>query len=176
MIVLAGWLAGCAAPYYAAIDVQALGPYTLGSGDRLRVIVFGQDSLSNTYDVDGSGNISMPLVGLVEAAGLTTTALGHVIQDRLRNGYLREPHVSVEVEAYRPFFILGEVTTAGQYPFINGMTVETAVAVAGGFTPRAYKESAEITRIVNGVPVVATVPMIQPVSPGDTVTIRERFF
>ncbi len=71
---------------------------------------------------------------------------------------------------------LGEVTTAGQYPFINGMTVENAVAVAGGFTPRAYKWSAELTRVINDVPVVATVPITQPVQPGDTVTIRERFF
>jgi polysaccharide biosynthesis/export protein len=176
MIVLTGWLGGCAAPHYAVFDAQANRPYTLGSGDRLRVIVFGQDSLSNTYDVDGSGNISMPLIGLVKAAGLSTAALEQAIEDRLRNGFLREPRASVEVEAYRPFFVLGEVTTAGQYPFINGMTVENAVAVAGGFTPRAYKGSAELTRVINGVPVVVTVPMTQPMLPGDTVTIRERFF
>ena len=176
VIIFTGWLTGCAAPHYAAFDAQANAPYTLGSGDRLRVIVFGQDSLSNTYAVDGSGNISMPLIGVVKTAGLTTAALQHAIEERLHNGYLREPQVSVEVDAYRPFFVLGEVTTAGQYPFINGMTVENAVAVAGGFTPRAYKGSADLTRVINGVPVVATVPITQPVRPGDTVTIRERFF
>ena len=178
MIVLTGLLAGCAAPHYrsALFDAQANEPYTLGSGDRLRIIVFGQDSLSNSYSVDGSGHISMPLIGLVEAAGLTTAALERSIEDRLRNGFLREPRVSVEVEAYRPFFVLGEVTTAGQYPFINGMTVENAVAIAGGFSPRADKSGADLTRVINGVPVVATVPMIQPMQPGDTVTIRERFF
>jgi polysaccharide export outer membrane protein len=178
MIVLTGLLGGCAAPHYrsALFDAQANEPYTLGSGDRLRIIVFGQDSLSNSYSVDGSGHISMPLIGLVEAAGLTTTALERSIEDRLHNGFLREPRVSVEVEAYRPFFVLGEVTTAGQYPFINGMTVENAVAIAGGFSPRADKAGADLTRVINGVPVVATVPLIQPMQPGDTVTIRERFF
>ncbi|HWG03570.1 MAG TPA: polysaccharide biosynthesis/export family protein [Beijerinckiaceae bacterium] len=176
VLLLTGWLAGCAPPHYAVFDTPQNAPYTLGSGDRLRVIVFGQDSLSNTYAVDGTGNISMPLIGLVRARGLTTATLEHAIAERLRNGFLRDPQVSVEVEAYRPFFVLGEVTTAGQYPFINGMTVENAVAVAGGFTPRAYKWSAELTRVINGVPVVATVPITQPVQPGDTVTIRERFF
>ena len=118
----------------------------------------------------------MPLIGLVEAAGLTTAELERGIESRLRNGFLREPRVSAEVEAYRPFFVLGEVTTAGQYPFINGMTVENAVAIAGGFTPRADKSSADLMRVINGVPVVATVPLIQPMQPGDTVTIHERFF
>jgi polysaccharide export outer membrane protein len=176
VLLLTSWLAGCAPPHYAIFDTPLNAPYTLGSGDRLRVIVFGQDSLSNTYAVDGAGNISLPLIGLVKAKGLTTVTLERAIAERLRNGFLRDPQVSVEVEAYRPFFILGEVTTAGQYPFINGMTVENAVAVAGGFTPRAYKWSAELTRVINDVPVVATVPITQPVQPGDTVTIRERFF
>lgn len=177
MMVLGGLLAGCA-PYYRStvFRAQANDPYRLGSGDRLRVIVFGQDSLSNSYSVDGSGNISMPLIGLVKAAGLTTAALGHSIAARLRDGFLRDPHVSVEVEAYRPFFVLGEVNTAGQYPFINGMTVENAVAIAGGFTPRADKSGAVLTRVIHGVPVVATVPLTQPMQPGDTVRIRERFF
>jgi polysaccharide export outer membrane protein len=178
MIVLTGLLGGCATPHYrsALFDAHANEPYTLGSGDRLRIIVFGQDSLSNTYSVDGSGHISMPLIGLVEAAGLTTSALARDIENRLHNGFLREPQVSVEVEAYRPFFVLGEVTTAGQYPFINGMTVENAVAIAGGFSPRADKSGADLTRVINGVPVTATVPLVQPMRPGDTVTIRERFF
>ena len=171
-------LQGCAAPQYQAayFRTPANAPYRLGSGDRLRVIVFGQDSLSNAYDVDGSGNISMPLIGLARAAGLTSGELQREIADKLRKGYLRDPQISVEVQAYRPFFILGEVTTAGQYPYINGMTVETAVAVAGGYTPRAYKSAATVTRVINGVPVTAQVPMTQIVLPGDTVTVRERFF
>jgi polysaccharide export outer membrane protein len=171
-------LEGCGAPRYqpSAFATRANAPYTLASGDRLRVIVFGQDSLSNTYDVDGSGNISMPLVGLISAKGLTTDELQHAIEAKLRNGYLREPRVSVEVQAYRPFFVLGEVTTAGQYPFINGMTVETAIAVAGGFSPRGYQHGADLTRVINGVPVTARVPLTELVRPGDTIKVPERFF
>jgi polysaccharide export outer membrane protein len=151
-------------------------PYTLASGDRLRVIVYGQDALSNSYAVDGTGRIAMPLIGTVDANGLTTGELAHSVENRLRAGFLREPRVSVEVEAYRPFFVLGEVTTAGQFPYINGMTVQNAVAVAGGFTPRAAKWSAELTRTVDNNPITATVPLTQPVRPGDTITIKERLF
>lgn len=171
-------LEGCGAPPYqpAAFATRANAPYTLASGDRLRVIVFGQDTLSNTYDVDGSGNISMPLIGLVSAYGRTTDGLQDAIASKLRNGFLREPRVSVEVEAYRPFFVLGEVTTAGQYPFINGMTVQTAVAVAGGYSPRGYQHGADLTRVINGVPYTARVPLTELVRPGDTIKVPERFF
>nr|WP_244427140.1 polysaccharide biosynthesis/export family protein [Methyloferula stellata] len=160
-------------PYF---DVDPNAPYTLGSGDRLRIIVFGQDSLSNSYAVDGSGHISMPLIGIVEAEGLTTASLARRIEAQLRNGFLRDPKVSVEVEAYRPFFILGEVTTPGQYPFVSGMTVETAVAIAGGFTPRAFKGGADLNRVIDGQPFTGTIPITQLVRPGDTIYIHERFF
>jgi polysaccharide biosynthesis/export protein len=118
----------------------------------------------------------MPLIGLVRARGLTTEELQREVADKLRDGYLRDPQVSVEVEAYRPFFILGEVTTAGQYPYISGMTVEKAVAVAGGFTPRAYEGSANLTRVIDGRPITGSVPMTETILPGDTITIRERLF
>ncbi len=170
-------LQSCAVPRYIPyFDVDPNAPYTLASGDRLRIIVFGQDSLSNTYAVDGSGHISMPLIGIVQAEGLTTAGLARQIEAQLRNGFLREPRVSVEVEAFRPFFILGEVTTPGQYPFVNGMTIETAVAIAGGFTPRGFHGGADLTRVIQGQPYTATVPMIQLVRPGDTIFVRERFF
>jgi polysaccharide biosynthesis/export protein len=151
-------------------------PYTLANGDRLRVLVFGQESLSNSYTVDGAGQISMPLIGPVGAFGQTTRSLESAIAAKLRAGFLREPKVSVEVELYRPFFILGEVTTSGQYPFVNGMSVQTAVAIAGGFQPRADKHLADITRSINGEVVTGRVPLDTPVRPGDTITIRERFF
>jgi polysaccharide biosynthesis/export protein len=178
VLFAAGALAACVGQvdYASYFTAQLNAPYQLGAGDRLRVIVFGQDALSNSFSVDGAGNISMPLIGLVKAYGLTTADLEQSIAQRLRNGYLRDPKVSVEVEAYRPFFVLGEVQTAGQYPFINGMTVQNAVAVAGGFSPRGYQEGADITRIVSGRPLTGWVPMTFPVRPGDTVTIRERFF
>jgi polysaccharide export outer membrane protein len=151
-------------------------PYRLDSGDKLRVVVFGQDGLSNSYTVDPSGSITMPLIGAVPARGLTTAALAQAISAKLRQGYIREPHVAVEVDAYRPFFILGEVTLPGQYPYVANMTVETAVAIAGGYTPRAFKFQVEISRSVDGVTTRQKVPAIYPVKPGDTVIISERWF
>lgn len=151
-------------------------PYTLATGDRLRVLVFGQDSLSNSYAVDSVGRISMPLIGSVQAIGQTTKSLEGAIASRLRGGFLRDPKVSVEVEQYRPFFILGEVTSSGQYPFVNGMTVQTAIAIAGGFQPRADRYTALMSRMINGEVVSGKVPLDTPVRPGDTITIRERYF
>lgn len=151
-------------------------PYVLDAGDRLRVVVFGQEGLSNSYTVDGAGKVSMPLIGPVEARGRTTSQLSAAIATRLRAGFVREPHVAVEVETHRPFFILGEVTASGQYAFVNGMTVETAVAIAGGFSPRAFKTHATVGRIIDGQTVHATVPISYPLRPGDTVTIEERWF
>ena len=95
------------------------------------MVVFGQDGLTNTYIVDAAGKITMPLIGVVSARGCTTTQLARAIADRLRNGFVREPHVAIEVETYRPFFILGEVLAPGQYPYVPNMTVETAIAIAG---------------------------------------------
>jgi len=151
-------------------------PYTLDSGDRLRVVVFGQDGLSNSYVIDVSGKITMPLIGAVSARGCTTGQLARAIADRLRNGYLREPHVAIEVETYRPFFILGEVLAPGLYPYVPNMTVETAVAIAGGFTPRAYRYDFAVSRSSMGVTSRQKVPLIAPVRPGDTITVSERWF
>src|ERR1700731_851520 len=150
--------------------------YTLDSGDRLRVVVFGQDGLTNSYAVDAAGNITMPLIGPVRARGRTTTEVSASLVARLRQGFLREPHVAVEVEAYRPFFILGEVTQPGQYPYVANMTVETAVAIAGGFAPRAFRQTVIVTRFVNGQQLRMTVPVNCPVRPGDTVNVQERWF
>lgn len=171
-------LAGCATPTYRtdAFRAQLTAPYALASGDRIRVIVFGQDAISNSFAVNGSGMISMPLIGDVAVVGLTTTESERLIENRLRSGFLRDPHVSVEVEAYRPFFVLGEVTTAGQYPFINGMTVQKAIAVAGGFSARADRGTADITRMIKGTQITARVPLSYPLRPGDTITVEERFF
>jgi len=118
----------------------------------------------------------MPLIGPVEARGKTTSELAGAIGAKLRAGYIREPHVAVEVENFRPFFILGEVTNAGQYAYVNGLTVQSAVAIAGGFSPRALKTNAHVSRIVDGRTVTATVPLSYPLRPGDTVTIDERWF
>ena len=161
-------------------QVVAMGPdvggYWLDAGDKLRVVVFGQDGLSASYAVDTSGSITMPLIGSVPARGRTPAQLQAAIGAKLRQGYVREPHVAVEVEAYRPFFILGEVTLPGQYPYVSNMTVETAVAIAGGYTPRAQKYQIEISRQMNGLTEKRVVSPNYPVRPGDTIKIAERWF
>jgi polysaccharide export outer membrane protein len=156
--------------------ITAQSPYTLDSGDRLRIVVFGQDGLTNSYLVDASGHIAMPLIGSVMAKGETTDQLSARIAEKLRDGYIREPHVAVEVEAYRPFFILGEVTAPGQYPYIANMTAETAVAIAGGFAPRAVRQSVVLIRNLNGQQIRMTVPLGYQLRPGDTINVQERWF
>lgn len=157
-------------------QIEPQGPYLLDTGDRLRVVVFGQEGLTNSYAVDSTGAISMPLIGQVPAAGRSTQILAQEIAARLRGGYIRDPSVSVEVETYRPFFIMGEVMAGGQFPFVNGMTVQNAVAIAGGFAPRANRWSVEVTRKVNGQLYRADVPLTHRLQPGDTVVVRERWF
>ena len=152
------------------------GPYTLDTGDKLRIVVFGQDTLSNTYTVDAAGMVTMPLIGAVTARDITTAALGAAIKAKLAGGYIREPSVAVEVETYRPFFVLGEVTYPGQHPYVPHMTVENAVAIAGGFTPRAGKGTVTITRKIQGVPARFPLPLHYKVRPGDVVTVGERWF
>jgi len=151
-------------------------PYALDAGDKLRVVVFGQDALSNTYTVDAEGRVSLPLIGAVQARGLTTAKLSSAITARLKQSFIRDPSVAVEIETYRPFFVLGEVTFPGQYPYVPGMTAESAVAVAGGFTPRAFKDNVIVTRKLNGATARITLPPQAAVRPGDTITIDERWF
>jgi polysaccharide export outer membrane protein len=152
------------------------GRYTLDSGDRLRIVVFGQEGLTNAYLVDAGGSIDMPLIGSVMARGATTDQLADRISAKLRDGYIRDPHVAVEIESYRPFFILGEVTAPGQYPYVANMTVETAVAIAGGFTPRALRKNVVLNRSYNGRAMRIAVPLTFPLRPGDTLSVQERWF
>jgi len=166
-----------ASPYgyaYAAPDYQAA--YTLDAGDRLRVSVFGQEGISGSYMVDAGGNLNLPLVGSVPARGFTTEQLSRMIGERLKQGYVREPHVSVSIESYRPFFILGEVTTPGQYAYVPNMTAENAIAIAGGFAPRAKRDTIELTRNASGQRFTSQVPLNYPLQPGDTVVAKERWF
>jgi polysaccharide export outer membrane protein len=152
------------------------GAYTLDAGDKLRIVVFGQDTLSNTYTVDAAGLVTMPLIGGVNARGITTAQLSSAIAGRLRASFIRDPSVAVEVETYRPFFVLGEVTFPGQYPFVPNMTVEKAIAIAGGFTPRATKDRFTITRKQDGIALRVVLPLQGRVRPGDTITVGERWF
>jgi len=168
--------AAMAAPPPVGYAPAAQPSYTLDSGDRLRVVVFGQEGLTNSFVVDASGQIAMPLIGTVSARGLTTDQLSARISEALRQGFVREPHVAVEVEAYRPFFILGEVAAPGQYPYTPNMTVETAVAIAGGFGPRALHNPVIVSRNGNGQVFRIEAPITTQIRPGDTVRVQERWF
>lgn len=150
--------------------------YRLDAGDRLRVVVFGQEGLTNTYAIDAGGAITMPLIGAVPARGATTAELSRAIAAKLRSGFIREPSVAVEVETYRPFFILGEVAAPGQYPYVPNLTVESAVAIAGGFSPRAIRNNVKLTRSNVAGSVSAVVPPNTMVTPGDTILVGERWF
>ena len=152
------------------------GPYLLDTGDRLRIFVYGQPNLSRLYTVDHSGVITFPLVGTIRARGQTTTAMERIIAQRLSTNYVKDPQVTVDIQQNRPFFILGEVRNAGQYPFVSGMTVESAVAIAGGYQDRAREDDFRITRRRDGIVEVLEVPPDFPVMPGDSIYVRERFF
>ncbi|BAL80123.1 polysaccharide biosynthesis/export family protein [Bradyrhizobium cosmicum] len=165
---------GYAAPM--GMPVRHDASYHLDAGDKLRVVVYGQEGLTNSYAIDAGGSITMPLIGGVPARGRTPAGLAGEIAARLRNGYIREPSVAVEVESYRPFFILGEVTAPGQYPYVPNMTVESAVAIAGGFSPRAKRDVVTVTHTEAGGSMRAVVPLGTPLSPGDTVFVGERWF
>lgn len=170
--------AGCSGyrPAPAAFHEAINKPYVLDAGDSVRITVFEQTMLSNTYSVDQSGYIAFPLVGAIAARGYTAQQLEGQIATRLRNGYLRNPDVSVEVDRYRPVFIMGEVGASGQYSYVPGMTVQKAVAAAGGYTPRANQADVDITRTINNEVMTGRVKTSEPMLPGDTVYVRERLF
>src|ERR1700736_3449457 len=164
------------AVYAAAMPVVHDRAYRLDAGDKLRVVVYGQEGLTNIYAIDAGGSITMPLIGAVPARGRTPAGLASEITGKLRNGYIREPSVAVEIEAYRPFFILGEVAAPGQYPYVPNLTVESAVAIAGGFAPRAKRDAVTLTHTDQRGSIRAVVPLGTPLSPGDTVLVGERWF
>jgi polysaccharide export outer membrane protein len=165
-------VAYAAAPMPPAHDAA----YRLDAGDKLRVVVYGQEGLTNTYAIDAGGSITMPLIGAVPARGRTPAGLASAISAKLRNGYIREPSVAVEIEAYRPFFILGEVAAPGQYPYVPNMSVETAVAIAGGFSPRALRDRVTLTHTDHSGSSRFVVPLGTALGPGDTILVGERWF
>lgn len=151
------------------------GPYLLDTGDRLRIFVYGQPNLSRGYTVGHDGAITVPLIGRVHARGKTTRELQVAIRNRLGAEYVRNPQVTVDVQQNRPFFILGEVRNSGAYPYVSGMTVQTAVAIAGGYSERASQRSFRISRRVNGYVETIEAPGDYVIRPGDTVVVHERF-
>jgi polysaccharide biosynthesis/export protein len=153
------------------------GPYRLGVDEQVRIITFGDEHLTGQFRVNDRGDIAIPLLGPIRAEGLTTTELEASIAQRLREQkVLLNPSVSVEVLGYRPVFILGEVSKPGQYSYQPGMTVLTAVSIAGGFTYRAQDDYASILRTINGKSVEGRVTRGTRVQPGDVIDILPRYF
>ena len=177
-IAVAAMLPGCSTykPAPKAFNEATIQPCTLDAGDRLRITVFEQEGLSNTYTVDQAGYIAVPLIGQVPARGNTLQQLEGMIAQKLKQGYLRDPDVSIEVDRYRSIFVMGEVGQAGQYSYVAGMTVQNAIAVAGGFGSRGYQGNVDITRRINGRILTGRVSISDPILAGDTIYVRERFF
>lgn len=150
--------------------------YRLGPGDQVRVTVFRHEDLSGEFQLDGEGFFALPLVGEVKAGGKVVRDLENDIETAFKDGgYLVNPQVSLEVLNYRPFYILGEVNQPGSYPYVNGMTVINAIALAGGYTYRASQGSISVQRGGSEGKKVAVGPTSQ-VLPGDIITVPERFF
>jgi len=156
--------------------VRTVPEYRLGPADKVRVNVFGEEALTGEFLVGGSGKISLPLLGEVQAAGLTISQFQEEIAIALRQGYINEPRVSAEVLNYRPFYILGEVNKPGEYPYTNNLTVLNAVATAEGFTYRADTRRVYIKRADAAGEQAFPLTTATQVAPGDTIRIGERFF
>jgi polysaccharide export outer membrane protein len=166
---------GGQSPPGATIDRSS--DYKLGGGDRMRIIVYGQPNLTGEYALDGGGVLSFPLIGQVQAMGMTPNQLERALVARLHPDYLRNPSVSVEVMTRRPFYIVGEVRNPGSYPYVAGMTVINAIALAGGFTYRARESSFYIKRTDKaGQTGRIDANQETPVQPGDVIMVRERYF
>ena len=179
MFVSLFMLAGCGGPGSNLAPLPAVdhAEYGLGPGYQVRIITFGEDNLTGEFRVNDSGSIALPLIGAVHAAGLTSEGLEGAVGAALRRGNLvRNPSGAVEVIAYRPIYVLGEVNKPGQYAYQPGMTVVTAVAVGGGFTYRAIEGYAAIVRSVEGNAVEGKASRQAFVQPGDVITVFERRF
>ena len=174
ILMLAGCAPGADLPSLPEATSET---YRLGSGDQVRVITFGEQQLTGEFRVSDSGNIAVPLLGVVAAAGLTPGELGNRIAGSLQEKKLfSHPSVSVEVIHYRPIFVLGEVAKPGEFPYQPGMTMLTAVAVAGGFTYRAVQQYASDVRLIERHAVEGRIDRKTVLQPGDVVTIYERIF
>jgi protein involved in polysaccharide export with SLBB domain len=151
--------------------------YKLGSGDKIKLVVYGEDDLGGEYLVDGAGQVQLPLLGQVQAAGLTVHDFVAAVTNLfLSEGYLKHPRVSVEVENYRPFYIIGEVKTPGQYPYVSGMNALNAIALAGGYTYRADDTVVYVRRNGSTSELKAPADQTTRIGPGDIIRVGERVF
>lgn len=180
LFALAGLCAVIAAVAPAPARAQAApgaAEYHLDVGDKVKVTVYGEDDLSGEFQIDGSGNVDLPMTGEMHAAGMTAEGFATAVQEKLKSGnFLVNPRVSAQVTNYRPFTILGEVNKPGEYPYENGMSILNAVAVAGGWTYRADESTVYVRRkgTTHEIPVAADDKSL--VSPGDTIRVAERIF
>jgi polysaccharide biosynthesis/export protein len=180
-LVVALLISGCTASSLSEIEQQSLAAAAtaapkLQAGDRIRVTVYGEDKLSGDYQIDQSGQISLPLAGTVEALGLTQAELEQALAKKFRSEYLRNPKVTVTIASLQPFYLMGEVEKPGEYPYRSGLNVLTALAIAGGPTYRASKNTVQIQRrgetSMRSYPISSSVPIL----PGDVIRVPERYF
>lgn len=157
-------------------EVGALAQYRLGPDDRVRITTFSEESLTGEFPISSAGKISLPLVGEISAAGMTTSELATAIQNALKQGYLTDPKVAIDVISFRPYFVLGEVNHPGQFPYSSGMTVLNAVATANGFTYRANQHIVFIRHQGDVKDAKVKLTPTTMVLPGDTIRIGERYF
>lgn len=185
VLLLAAALAGCAAQVSSdvrTVNASVLGldetpsEYRLGPGDRIRIAVYGQETLTGEQLVGADGSVTMPLIGNIQSIGLTPQELAARIQGRLADGFFKNPSVTVAMVSYRPFYILGEVNQPGQYEYAVGMTVRDAVAKAGGYTYRAQEKEIYLKRAGTQEEIRVTLDKDLPIRPGDTIRIVERYF
>ncbi len=170
-------LLACTALYISSACAQtADDAYRLSVGDKLRITVYGHDDLSGEFEVNSSGKISLPLAGDINAAGQSAGNLEAAVVAALRPDYLKNPRVNVELLTYRPFYIFGEVNAPGSYPYSNGMTVISAIAVAGGYTYRARKNRIKIVRGDEDKKIKLEASDDTLIQPGDIIEVPERFF
>jgi polysaccharide biosynthesis/export protein len=160
---------------YAA-SASAVTDYRLGVGVRVKVTVYNEPNLTGEFWVNPDGSVSLPLIGNVPASGKQVAEIAADARTRFADGYLRDPKVSMEVTVFRPFYILGEVSAPGQYPYANGLTALNAIATAKGFTPRANRDIVRIRRQGEADEVNYRLTPELVVYPGDTIRIGERFF
>ena len=159
----------------AGFAPQTVSDYRLASADKVRIDVFGEDALGGEVVVNAEGKVALPLIGEVQAAGLTVAQLQDAVAQALRQGYLNQPRVTAHVMAYRPIYILGEVNRPGEYPYVPDLTALNAVATAQGFTYRANKKTPYVQRAGNSVKEVPVTVDAQ-IQPGDVIRIADRNF
>ena len=180
-LAVAVLISGCAANSISEADQKAVteaatAPAKLQPGDKIRITVYGEDKLSGDYELDQSGQISLPLAGTIKAQGLTQSELEQALTKKFRSQYLKDPKVTVTIATLQPYYIMGEVEKPGQYPYQSGLNVLTALAIAGGPTYRANRNTVEIQRrgesSMHDYPISVTVPIL----PGDVIKVPERYF